>query len=101
MAATASEAEMGRSLEGGVADLISAAWAGNSDDARGIGRYLGQAGERLWLLELLEAVGEAALRPELLLLVDAFRMLFRTAPAEHYPLLGELAGEQLERVLGP
>mgnify|MGYP000527240058 CR=1 FL=1 len=45
-------------------------------------------------------VDEARFPPRLILWADAFRMLYRTAPEEHFPLLGQVAGTFLLKVTG-
>jgi hypothetical protein len=82
-----------KSLAGSAADLMAAVKTGEIDRARAIGRYLGDQGERTWILEVLEGVDEEQFTPELILWADTFRMLFRYAKERHYGLLGELAVE--------
>ncbi|MFC1483753.1 hypothetical protein ACFL6Q_01730 [Candidatus Neomarinimicrobiota bacterium] len=82
-----------KSRSGSAADMIAAVAAGETGKARAIGRYLGDQGERVWLLEVLEAVDTEQFTPELILWADAFRMLYRNAKGQHYGLLGELAVE--------
>ena len=53
----------------------------------------GSTGDRGWLLEELEQASEITIG--LLLWADNFRMLYRTAGEEHYPLLKELAEARL------
>jgi hypothetical protein len=84
-----------KSLPGSAADVMNAVADGHRDSARAIGRFLGEQGERAWLLEVLEAVEAEQFTPELVLWADTFRMLFRNAKEQHYGLLGELAGEHL------
>ena len=79
--------------------FIGRAAEGDAEAAKAIGRQLGATGERVWLLEVLEQVDAARLTPQLLIWADAFRMLYRTAPPEHFAGLGELAGAQLVKVL--
>ena len=87
------------SSRGSVEDLITAAVGGKLSTAQALGRALGEQGERGWLLEVIETVAEASFSPRLILWADAFRMLYRTAPEEHYGLLGELAGVQIGAVI--
>ena len=87
------------SSRGSVEDLITAAVGGKLSTAQALGRALGEQGERGWLLEVIETVAEASFSPRLILWADAFRMLYRTAPEEHYGLLGELAGAQIGAVI--
>ena len=84
---------------GRVEDLLNAAVSGKVSTAQALGRALGEQGERGWLLEVIETVAEASFSPRLILWADAFRMLYRTAPEEHYGLLGELAGVQIGAVI--
>ncbi|MEE9163153.1 MAG: hypothetical protein V3U35_09330 [Candidatus Neomarinimicrobiota bacterium] len=83
----------------GVDSLLGAALDGRMDVAGALGRQFGSTGERTWLLELLERVDTVCLTPQLIIWADAFRMLYRTAPEEHYPRLGSLAGLHLVKVL--
>ena len=53
----------------------------------------GSTGDRGWLLEEIEQASEITIG--LLLWADNFRMLYRTAGEEHYPLLKELAETRL------
>ena len=87
-------------ISGSVEDLITAAMDGKASVAQALGRALGEQGERGWLLDALEQVDEAHFTPGLILWADAFRMIYRTAPEEHYGQLGELAGAQLAGVMG-
>ena len=80
--------------------LISLALKGEVEGAAAVGYTLGESGEREWILDVLEQVDEARFTPRLILWADAFRMLYRTAPEEHYGLLGELAGAGLAGVIG-
>jgi hypothetical protein len=87
-----------KSRSGSAADLLEAVKQGETEKAGAIGHFLGEQGERVWLLEVLEAVDEARFTPELVLWADAFRMLFLNAKEQHYGLLGELAGNGLMRL---
>lgn len=84
---------------GSVEDLISLALKGEVEGAAAVGHTLGETGEREWILDVLEQVDEARFTPRLILWADAYRMLYRTAPEEHYGLLGELAGAGLAGVI--
>ncbi len=84
---------------GTVPDLISAALAGDRAHAGALACQLGAGGDRGWILALLETVPPANFTPQLLLWADAFRMLYRCAPAEHFDRLGQVAGVQLTAVL--
>ena len=78
-------------------DLQSAARAGEVDQCRAIGRRLAETGERVWLLDILEAAKE--IMPPLLLWADSIRMLLRVAPESERGAVGEVAGAQLARIL--
>ena len=78
-------------------DLFSAARAGEVESCRSIGRHLAGTGERVWLLEMLEAADE--ITPALLLWSDAIRMLLRVAPESERGIVGEVAGAQLAGLL--
>ncbi|MCH7573857.1 MAG: hypothetical protein IIA59_01915 [Candidatus Marinimicrobia bacterium] len=78
-------------------DLLAAARAGEAERCGAIGRQLAETGERVWLLELLEAAGE--ITPPLLLWGDAVRMLLRVAPESERGVVGEVAGAQLAGTL--
>lgn len=74
-------------------DLLNAARAGDAEGSIAIGRQLAETGERVWLLELLEAVEDIS--PPLLLWADAVRMLLRVAPESERGRVGAVAGAQL------
>lgn len=84
-----------KSQSGSTADLLAAVKGGDIDRIRGIGRFLGEQGERAWLLEVLEGVEDKQFTLELVLWADSFRMLLRAAPQKYHGLLGELAGNSL------
>lgn len=92
----AEESEI-KGQSGSAADLLDAVQNGKHDKARGVGRFLGEQGERVWLLEVLEGVGEERCTYELVLWADAFRMLLKAATIQHSGLLGEMAGNILIR----
>lgn len=80
-------------IEGTPADLLAAARAGEAGRSGGIGRHLAQSGDRSWILEVIDAMGEIS--PQLLLWADATRMLLRVAPEEQRGAVGDVAGNYL------
>ena len=88
------------SIQRGILGALSNNWqlavgsprrSGHSKPGSAGGR--GSTGDRGWLLEEVERAPEISIG--LLLWADNFRMLYRTAGEEHYPLLKELAEARL------
>ena len=88
------------SIQRGILGALGSNWqlavgkprrTGHGEPGSGGGR--GSTGDRGWLLEEIEQASE--ITTGLLLWADNFRMLYRTAAEEHYPLLKELAETRL------
>ena len=88
------------SIQRGILGALSNNWqlavskprrTGHGEPGSGGGR--GSTGDRGWLLEEIEQASEITIG--LLMWADNFRMLYRTAAEEHYPLLKELAEARL------
>jgi hypothetical protein len=84
------------STAGTVDDLLKVARDGDTAAARAISRALAEAGDRVWILDLLEKVGKIS--PGLLLWADSVRMLLRVAEESDAGLVGEIAGLQLAEI---
>ncbi len=82
------------SIQRGILGALAEVASGSKEELVRAGD--GNKGDRGWLLERLEQAPE--ITTGLLLWADSFRMLYRTAPEEHYALLGEVAGEKLEMI---
>ena len=82
------------SIQRGILKALSSSgqWAVGSKEDLSRGAP-GSTGDRGWLLDKLEQASEITI--PLLLWADNFRMLYRTAGEEHYPLLKELAETRL------
>lgn len=80
--------------------FLGAAESGDKGKASAICFNLAAKGERVWLLDLIESLGESSLTSEIIIWADTFRMLLRTAPQETYGAIGAAAGHHLSNVLG-
>ncbi|MEE9464110.1 MAG: hypothetical protein V3W14_00870, partial [Candidatus Neomarinimicrobiota bacterium] len=89
-------------IQGGILRALSGSSSGSGSNKKGgsssssgsrKNKSGGGAGDRGWLLDVLEQAVE--ITPQLLLWADTFRMLYRTAGEEHYGLIRELAEARL------
>lgn len=92
--------EMAIHSESSVEALLGAADAGDKVKASAICYQLTAQGERVWLLDVIESLGESRLTSEIIIWADTFRMLLRTAPPETYSAIGAAAGLHLSNILG-